>query len=65
MTPKLRGKTSDKNWNSNIQVHTFKVLLDSDASASIKRKYILEKCHKTIKEKKNKWSTMAKTFDTD
>ena len=40
------------------------VLLDSGASASIVHKDILYERHRNHKDKKNKWSTMAGTFNT-
>ena len=52
----------DKNKNS--KVRTIKILLDSGSSASITRKDVLYERHKILKDKKNKWSTMAKTFNT-
>ena len=54
--------TSNENWNS--KVHTIKILLDCGAIASIIRKDMLYERHKTLKEKKNQWSTMAGTFNT-
>ena len=66
----LRGKistnsqispgTSDENENS--KVSTIKILLDSGASASIVRKDVLYVQLKILKDKKNKWSTMAGTL---
>ena len=60
LPPKLHGKistnsqinptTSDENKNS--KVRTIKILLDSSASASIKRKDILCERHKILKDKK-------------
>ena len=41
-----------------------KILLDSGASASIICKDVLYERHKILKAKKNKWSTMAGTFNT-
>ena len=38
--------------------------MDSGASASIVRKDVLHVRHKILKDKKNKWSTMAGTFNT-
>ena len=52
------------NENKNSWVHTIKILLDSGASALIVRKDVLYKRHKILKEQKNKWSTMAGTFNT-
>ena len=70
--PKLRGKnsinsqinqtTSDENRNS--KVCTITILLDSGASASIARKDVLYERHTVLKDKKNKWSTLAGTFST-
>ena len=54
--------TSDENINS--KVHTIKILLDSSASVSIARKDVLYERHSILNQKKNKWSTMAGTFDT-
>ena len=72
MYPNPRGKistnsqihpgTSDENNNS--KVRTIKILLDSDASILIVPKYILYERQRIIKDKKNKWSTMAGTFKT-
>ena len=72
LLPKLRGKIStnsqffsvNSNENKNSKVCTIKILLDSGASASIVRKDILHERHKILKDKKNKWSTMAGTFNT-
>ena len=52
----------DKNKNS--KVHTIKILLESEASASIVRKDMLYERHKTLRDKKNKWSSIAGTFNT-
>ena len=52
----------NENWNS--KVCTIKILLDSSASASIVSKDVLYKGHRILKDKKNKWSTMAATFNT-
>ena len=54
--------TLDKNENS--KVSAIKILLDSGGSASIVRKDVLYKCHGNLKHEKNKWSTMAGTFNT-
>ena len=72
LSPNSRGKkstnsqinpgTSDENKNSKLR--TIKILLDSGASASIVRKDVLHVHHKILKDKKNKWSTMAGTFNT-
>ena len=52
------------NENNKSKVHTFKILLDSGASASIVRKDVLHKRHRILKDKKNKCSTMVGTFNT-
>ena len=54
--------TLDENKNS--KVSTFKIFLDSVASASIVSKDVLYECHKILKDKKNKRSTLAGTFNT-
>ena len=54
--------TLDENKNS--KVRTIKILLDSGANASIVRKDVLHMHHKILKDKINKWSTMAGTFNT-
>ena len=56
--------TPDKNLTSIKQVSILKPSLDIGASASIVRKDVLHKRHKILKQKKNKWSTMAGTFNT-
>ena len=48
--------------NKNSKVRSIKILLDSGAGASIVRKDELHECHQILKDKKNKWSTMAGTF---
>ena len=48
----------------NSKVHTIKILLDTSDNASIIRKDALHKPHQILKDKKNKWSTMAGTFNT-
>ena len=48
----------------NSKARTIKILLDCGASASIVRKEVLYERHKFVKDKKNKWSTMAETFNT-
>ena len=50
--------------NENFKVRTITILLDSGASALITHKEILQKRHKILKDKKNKWSNMAGTFIT-
>ena len=50
--------------NKNSKVLTIKLLLDSGASSLIIQKDMLYKRHKILKDKKNKWSTMAGTFNT-
>ena len=52
---------SDENKNS--KGRTIKILLDSGASASIIRKDAIYGHHKILKDEKNKWSTMAGTFN--
>ena len=42
----------------------YQILLDSGASASIVRKDVLHEQQKIRKDKKNKWSPMAGTFNT-
>ena len=72
LPPKLRGKISinsrisprDSDDNQNPSVCTIKILLDSSASALIICKDVLYKQHKILKNKKNKRSTMAGTFNT-
>ena len=53
MNSQISLETLDENENSKL--HTVKILLDSGASASIIRKDVLYKQHKTVKDKKNKW----------
>ena len=48
----------------NSKVYTIKILKDFGASASIIRKDLFYKRHKILKDKKNKWSAMAGTFNT-
>ena len=50
--------------NKKSKVHAIKILLDSGASALIMCKDVLYKRHKILKDKKNKWSSMAGTFKT-
>ena len=50
--------------NKNSKVGTIKILLDNGASASIVRKDVLYERHKILKDKRNKWSTMAGTINT-
>ena len=47
-----------------FKAHTIKILLGSSASASIVRKDVLYKRHRILKDKKNKWSKVAGTFNT-
>ena len=54
--------TLDKIQNS--KVCAIKILLDSSASALIVHKDVLYERHKILKDKKNKRSTMAGTFNT-
>ena len=71
LPPKLRGKNSTNfqinqvtlDENKNSKVCTIKILLDSGASASTVRRDVLYKRHKILKDKKNKRSTMAGTFN--
>ena len=60
--PQINPTTLDENINSKLC--TIKILLDSGASVLIIRKDVLHKRHKNCKDKKNKWSTMAGTFNT-
>ena len=70
LPPKLRGKNSTNSQNNpitlyvnrNSKVYTIKSLLDSGASASIVRKDVLYERLKILKDKNNKWSTMAGIF---
>ena len=57
-----KARTMNKNKNS--KVCTIKILLDSHASASIVNKDVLYKRHKILRDKRNKWSTMAGTSNT-
>ena len=50
--------------NKNSKVRAIKILLDSEASALIVYKDILYERHRILKDKKNVWSTMARTFYT-
>ena len=52
----------DENKNSNE--HTIKIFLESSASTLIVCKVILHEHHRTLKDRNNKWSTMAGTFNT-
>ena len=54
--------TSDDNRNSKIR--TIKISLDSGASVSNVHKEVLHTGHRILKDEKNKWSTMAGTFNT-
>ena len=58
----IHTKPSDENKNS--KVRTIEILLDSGASALIVPKDVFYERHKILKDKKNKWSTMAGTLDT-
>ena len=49
--------------NREVTVCNIKVLLDSNASALIVRKDVLHERYKILRDKKNKWSTMAGTFN--
>ena len=72
LSSKSRGKISANsqnnhvalNKNRNSKVPTIKILLDSGASVSIVRKDLLHERHNILIDKKNKWSTMAATFNT-
>ena len=72
LPPNTRGKNSTNSQinpgtpddNKNSKVHTIKIIIDSGASASIVRNYVLYQRHRIFKDKKNKWSTMAGTFNT-
>ena len=73
LPPNTHGKKSikfpisrgDLEQNINTKVHTFKILLNSGASASTVCKDVLYKHNKILKDKNNnKWSTMAGTFNT-
>ena len=72
LPPKLHGKISTNSQsnpvnldeNKNSKVRTINILFDSDASASIVCKDVFYECHKILKDKKNKCSTMAGTFST-
>ena len=51
--------------NKNAKVHTIEILLDSGASVSIVlNKDVLHERHQILKDKKYKWWTMARTFNT-
>ena len=72
LPPNPRGKNSinsqiylgpsDENTKSKACI--IKILLDSGASASIVQKDVLHKHLRFLKDKKNKWSIMAWTFNT-
>ena len=62
---KFSNKSGNLDKNKNSKVRTIKILLDSGASASIVRKDVLHVRHKILKDKKNKWSTMAGIFVTN
>ena len=55
-------ETLDKKNNS--EVCTIKILLDSSVSVSIVHKDVLYARHSILIDNKNKWSTMAGTFNT-
>ena len=46
------------------KVWTIKILLDSGARLSILHQDVIHERHRTLKEAKNKWSTMAGNFNT-
>ena len=50
--------------NRNSKVCTIKISLDNVAIVSITHKDVLYERHNILKDKKNKWSTMAGTFYT-
>ena len=50
--------------NKNSTVYNIKIYLDSSASASIVCKVVIHECHQNWKDKMNKWSTIAGTFNT-
>ena len=72
LPPNPRGKNSthsqinpgtlDENINS--KVCTIKILLESGANVSIVRLDELDKRHRSLEQKKNKWSTIAGTLNT-
>ena len=72
LTPKIRGKIStnsqinpvNSDENKNSKASTIKILLDSGANASVVHKDMWHERHKIFKDKKNKWSTMARTFNS-
>ena len=72
LPPKLRGKIPtnsqinpvNSDENKIFKVRTIKILLDCGASASIVCKDVLHDHHQILKDKNNKWSTMAGTFNT-
>ena len=57
----INPRTLDENKNS--KVCTIKILLHRGASASIVRKEVLYEHHRILEDKKNKWSTIAGTFN--
>ena len=71
LPPELRAKIStnshinlgNSDENKNSKVRTIKIVLESGAIVSIILKDVLHKRHKILKDKKNKWSTMAGTFN--
>ena len=62
INPQINLGTIDENKNS--KVNTTKIKLDSGASVSIARKDVLQAGHRILKLKKNKWSSMLRTFHT-
>ena len=72
LPPKLHGKLSTNSQNNLgtlgdnkiSKVHTIKILLHRGATTSIVHKDVLYGQHKILKDKNNKWSTMAGAFNT-
>ena len=72
LPPNIHGKisaysqinliSSDENKNSKARI--IKILLDSNASASIVRKDVLYERYRILKDKKTIWSIMVGTFNT-
>ena len=56
LPPKLRGKISTNSQNNPI-------ILDENKNTKV-HTFIIYERHKILKDKKNKWSTMARTFNT-
>ena len=72
LSPNPRGKNSTNsqinpgttNENNTSKPYTIKILSDSGASALIVREDVLYKRHRILKDKKNKWLTIAVYFNT-